>query len=93
VESLTTVDPQALQEVVTFLREWLPASAIKTYRDMIDHDPEFWHRHPHFANGVVVKHFLRGNGITERVLGVEDLEEAWPEILLRVVTDPDPGPH
>jgi len=82
------LNPQALEEVVEFLRGWLPPSSIRTYREMIERDPIYWHRHPHFAGGIVVEHFLRGNGITETVLGVDDLDKVWPEILRRVVGAP-----
>lgn len=85
------MDSDALAAVVSFLREWLPDSAIGTYRAMIEHDPQHWHRHPHFGEGIVVKRFLRGNGITEQVLGVDDLNEVWPEVLRRVVVETPPS--
>jgi hypothetical protein len=75
------LDPATRGEIVAFLRDWLPPTAIATYRDMILANPESWHRSPHFASGFVVDHFLRGNGITERELGVETLEPYWAEIL------------
>ncbi len=75
------LDPTARVEVVAFLRDWLPPTAIATYREMILLNPESWHRSPHFASGFVIDHFFRGNGITERALGVDTLEPYWAEIL------------
>jgi hypothetical protein len=75
------VDERLWSEVVAFLRESLPAQAIRIYREMITADPDAWHRDPHFGGGIVVRHLLRGNGIDEAVLGVDDLERIWPELL------------
>lgn len=75
--------------VVAFLREWLPEEAKRTYREMIERDPENWSRHPHFRSGIIVRHALRGNGIDERALGVPDLDAVWPDLLLRAL-HPDP---
>jgi hypothetical protein len=89
--SFSELDPRVAQEVVDFLRDWLPASARQTYRAMIEEDPENWSRDPHFAGGIIVQHALRGNGITEKVLGIRDLNDVWPELLRRAVIDPAPG--
>jgi len=86
------LDPAVRDAVVRFLRDWLPASARETYREMIRRDPEGWSRDPHFAEGVIVKHALRGNGITEKVLGIPDLNAVWPDLLRRAVCDPDESP-
>ena len=72
-------------EVVGFLRDWLPAEARRAYRALIDEDPAGWTRHPHFAGGVIVTHALRGNGLDERTLGIPDLDAAWPDLLHRAV--------
>ncbi len=80
-----------LIEVVAFLREWLPEEAKRTYRAMIEEDPENWSRHPHFQGGVIVNHALRWNGIDEEALGIPDLDSVWPE-LLRLALSPHPGP-
>jgi hypothetical protein len=72
-------------EVVAFLRRWLPSEARQIYRAMMLEDPENWGRHPHFAGGIIVQHALRGNGIDERVLGVADLNAIWPELLQAAV--------
>lgn len=72
-------------EVVAFLRGWLPEEARRAYRRMMEEDPVNWSRDPHFANGVIVEHALRGNGIDERALGVPSLDEVWPELLRRAV--------
>jgi len=72
-------------EVVAFLRAWLPEEARRVYRDMMEDDPLHWSRDPHFAAGVIVEHALRGNGIDERTLGVRSLEEVWPDLLRRAV--------
>jgi hypothetical protein len=85
------LDPALRDEVVAFLREWLPASAARAYRRMIAADPVDWSAHPHFQGGIIVEHALRGNGITEEVLGVESLEAIWPELLRLAVQVPDPG--
>jgi hypothetical protein len=69
------------QEAIAFLREWLPDEAKRVYREMIREDPMNWPRHPHFSDGVIVKHALRGNGIDECALGVPDLNAIWPELL------------
>ena len=88
VAALDAIPADLLAAVVAFLRDWLPAQAKETYRGMIAEDPDHWHRHPHFAGGVIAEHALRGNGITEKVLGVKDLEEVWPALLeLAVVED------
>ena len=80
------------KEVVLFLRDWLPRHALATYRRMMLADPDEWHRSAHFQGGIVVRHFLRGNGITARVLGVDNLEEIWPRILRAAVLAEDPVP-
>ena len=79
--ALTAIPPELLGAVVAFLREWLPPQARSTYRQMIAEDPEHWFRQPHFTGGIIPEHALRGNGITEKVLGVPDLEAVWPAIL------------
>jgi hypothetical protein len=88
--ALEAIPADLLAAVVAFLRDWLPAQAKDTYRRMITEDPDHWHRHPHFAGGVIAEHALRGNGITEKVLGVKDMEEVWPALLeLAVAEDTD----
>ena len=72
-------------EVVSFLRNWLPAEAVVVYRAMILEDPVNWYRHPHFAGGIILEHGLRGNGIDERTLGVANLDQIWPELLKAAV--------
>jgi hypothetical protein len=79
------VDPGLRREVVLFLRDWLPQPAQDAYREMISADPEGWHRDPHFGGGIVIRHALRGNGITEEALGIESLERIWPELLREAV--------
>ena len=79
--------PEVRAEVVAFLREWLPAPARSKYREMIAKDPEGWHRHAHFGEGVAIVHFLRGNGLDERALGVRSLEGLWPELLREAVAE------
>lgn len=79
------LDPKLRSAVIEFLRDWLPTQAMETYRAMILADPEGWSRHPHFAADVITEHALRGNGITESVLGVESLETVWPELLREAV--------
>lgn len=79
---------QRWRNAVDFLRRWLPTEAIIVYREMIQEDPTGWFRHPHFAGGVIVEHALRGNGINERALGVEDLDAVWPALLREAV---EPG--
>jgi hypothetical protein len=76
-----TIEPGLREEVVAFLRDWIPAGAAATYRQMIRSDPDGWYRSSHFASGFVVEHLLRGNGITEAALGVRDLEPLWPGLL------------
>lgn len=84
--------PAVRDAVVAFLRDWLPPHARRTYREMILHDPDRWHRHPHFADGVIVRHALRGNGIDEAALGVPDLESVWPDLLRDAVLEADEEP-
>jgi hypothetical protein len=79
--ALSHIPPDLLASVVAFLRDWLPAEAKRTYRAMIAEDPDHWYRHPHFAGGIITDHALRGNGINEKVLGVENLEAVWPALL------------
>lgn len=80
------LDPKVRDEVVTFLRRWLPEDAKQIYREMIAEDPQHWSKHPHFHSGFVCTHLLRGNGFTERVLGVTSLDPYWPDILAHAVT-------
>lgn len=86
-DPLAEIQPELLAQIVRFLRDWLPPQAREAYREMILLDSEYWYEDPHFAGGVIPKHILRGNGITEEVLGVEDLDEVWPALLEKVVTD------
>lgn len=86
-DALARLPPELLASIVTFLREWLPREAKTTYRAMIAADPDQWHRHPHFAGGIISEHALRGNGITEKVLGVHDLDEVWPALLVMALRD------
>jgi len=79
---------QRWQEAVAFLRQWLPPEALLVYREMIRENPKGWHLDPHFSGGIIVEHALRGNGIDERALGVEDLNAVWPA-LLREAVEPD----
>jgi hypothetical protein len=85
------LDAEVRDEVVAFLRDWIPHPAKEMYREMIARDPEGWHLHPHFAGGVIVQHALRGNGIDEVALGIADLDPLWPELLrLAIAEDASP---
>jgi hypothetical protein len=79
------LDPILREDVVRFLRQWLPPDAVRAYRDAIRQDPYGWFRSPHFASGYVVQHLFRGNGITESALGVPSLEPYWPDLLREAV--------
>jgi hypothetical protein len=79
------MDPKVRDEVVEFLRGWLPEPAKRSYRGMMVRDPRNWQRHPHFRRGVIVRHALRGNGFTEELLGVPSLEPYWADLLARAV--------
>lgn len=89
-DPLSGIDPQLLRQVVRFIRDWLPPQARQVYREMMLRDPEYWYEDPHFAGGVIPDFVLRGNGITERVLGVDDLQSIWPALLERAVAEEDP---
>ena len=78
------------EQIVAFLRDWLPDEARLAYQQMIREDPTGWWHDPHFADGVILRFALRGNGITERALGVADLAPLWPELLARAVAEPEP---
>jgi hypothetical protein len=80
------LEARARGELVAFLRRWLPGEAKDAYRAMIEADPLHWPEHPHFADGVIVK-ALRGNGFTERVVGVASLDAVWPELLREAVAE------
>lgn len=86
------MDPLVRAEAVGFLRSWLPERARAAYRTLIAEDPESWRAHPHFAGGVIVDHVFRGNGLTEEVLGVEDLNLIWPDLLQLALQDEPPPP-
>jgi hypothetical protein len=79
------LDPPLVREIVSFLRDWLPSSAISTYRTLMLDDPDHWPQHPHFGGGVVVRHMLRGNGLPVELVGAELLDAIWPELLRRAV--------
>jgi hypothetical protein len=79
------MDPATRDEVADFLRRWLPPAALDTYARLMASDPANWSRHPHFRGGLVVRCALRGNGYTERLLGVASLDEVWPDLLERAV--------
>jgi hypothetical protein len=81
------MNPSVQEEVVAFLRGWLPESAKQTYRELIAEDPQNWSTHPHFREGVIARHVLRGNGFTEKVLGVASLDPYWPDLLARAVAE------
>lgn len=88
------MDPQLRREAVRFLREWLPREVRSVYRRLIAADPEDWHKHPHFSSGFFVESVLRGNGLTEETLGVEDLEMIWAPLLAQALQEevlPDAG--
>jgi hypothetical protein len=82
-----TLTARQHDEVVAFLKQWLPEDAKQVYRSMIAENPDTWWQHPHFATGIIVSHALRGNGIDERALGVADLDSLWPD-LLRCAVEP-----
>lgn len=90
-DPLASIPPELLLAVVAFLRDWLPAQAKRTYRSMIAADPDHWHRHAHFAGGIIPEHALRGNGITEKVLGVRSLDAVWPELLVLALREEPTG--
>lgn len=85
------LDPRVRDSVVDFLREWIPEPAKEVYREMMAEDPEHWSSDPHFGGGIVVEHFLRGNGLDENALGVPDLEPFWRDLLRRAVLTEDGG--
>lgn len=79
------------QSLIDFLRDWLPPQAACVYREMIAADPDGWWRDPHFRGGVIVDAALRGNGITERAIGVQSLDRIWPDLLRRAVEVEQPA--
>jgi hypothetical protein len=81
------IPPGVRDEIVAFLRDWLPEPARRFYRAMILRDPANWHTDPHFAGGVIVDAVLRGNGIDEKALGIRDLDAVWPDLLARAVME------
>jgi hypothetical protein len=80
-ERIDEVDPVLVREIVGFLRDWLPSSAISAYRAIMLEDPEHWPQHPHFARGLVVRNMLLGNGLPRDAIRPELLEAVWPELL------------
>lgn len=90
-DPLSRIPPSLLAAVVAFLRDWLPREALASYQRLMEEDPDNWHRHPHFAGGIIAEFALRGNGITEKVLGVKDLDEVWPALLERAVRGEPPS--
>jgi hypothetical protein len=72
-------------QLVAFLRDWLPDEAKHVYRELIKENPKGWWRDAHFAGDIILKHALRGNGIDERALGIKDLTPVWPALLARAV--------
>lgn len=81
------MDPRLRREAVQFLREWLPREVRSVYRKLIASDPDDWHRHPHFQSGFFVESVLRGNGLTEETLGVEDLNNVWAQLLAQALRE------
>ncbi len=74
-------------ELIAFLRDWLPEEAKRVYRDMIRSSPNAWWYDPHFDGGIILEYALRGNGFTEKALGVTSLAPLWPDLLIRAVFD------
>jgi hypothetical protein len=81
------IDPGLRDAVVAFLRDWLPPEARRKYRELILANPDEWTEDPHFAQGIIPEHALRGNGIDEKVLGVSNLDAIWPDLLKRAVEE------
>lgn len=79
-------------ETVAFLRKWLPEDAKCLYREMVRENPSGWWHDPHFANGLIPDNALRGNGLTEKTLGVKSLDLIWPLLLLAALSElPEDG--
>ncbi len=72
-------------QLIAFLRDWLPEDAKQIYRDMIQCAPDSWWEDPHFQGGIIIDYALRGNGFDEKALGVINLEPLWPSLLARAV--------
>lgn len=72
-------------ELIAFLRDWLPEEAKRVYREMIRSSPNAWWYDPHFEGGVILEYALRGNGFTEKALGVKNLQPLWPDLLTHAV--------
>jgi hypothetical protein len=85
---LRRIAPEMRAAAVDFIRDWLPSHAKRAYLHMIRQDPDGWTTDPHFADGVFVEHVLRGNGLDEQALGVDDLDSLWPELLVAAL-EPD----
>lgn len=83
--------PDVRHAVAEFLRDWLPPDALRVYRQMMIADPLHWSEDPHFDGGIIIKHALRGNGIDEALLGIDDLDAVWPELLRLAVLGAEPG--
>ena len=84
---ISAMDPRLRHEAVQFIREWLPGEVRATYRALLASNPEGWHRHPHFTSGFFVNSVLRGNGLTEETLGVEDLGTVWAQLLALALSE------
>lgn len=81
------MDPGLRREAVEFLRHWLPREVRSVYRKLIASNPDDWHLHPHFQSGFFVESVLRGNGLTEETLGVEDLDTVWAQLLAQALKE------
>lgn len=80
-------DSPPYSEVVAFLSAWLPPEVKRKYRELIALHPDDWTSDPHFTSGSVIHQIFRGNGITEKSLQVDNLDEIWPELLARAVAE------
>ena len=74
-----------LARLIAFLRDWLPDEARQVYREMIRANPHSWWHDAHFEGGIILEYALRGNGFTEKALGVQSLEPLWPDLLASAV--------
>lgn len=70
---------------VTLLRALLLAEDQAELRRRISADPERWHAGLHSGFGSSVRNSLREYGFTEQSLGIADMDEGWPALVVKAV--------
>ena len=71
------------EEVIQFLKRYIPESSKREIKEMMNQDPEEWWTIHHFTWGMSIRNALRTYGFDEKYMNIEN----WDDYYIQCVED------